>query len=693
MRTKKLIAITIMVTLLALILVPMASSAAASNQWIPILPQQDDNPSKAITTEPLGNYINPGDYLAYDFEFFTMASYPYPDFTIDYYMSTGFYFQYNDTRWGDWFIVEIGEGIYFAIDNTTREIGLNGTQLFWSMPANESVITRHTGVYSSVAIPTGVKAGDHIKIMALILIFEVPISVEQVTCEVLGRITTPTIEPEDIDFYDTWMLHGTWKNASFSVALQSNFETESGIAIASSTCGSYIDIPYLIGFNNMMTYDYDSSDGGPVPLSNTYVDDVYTAESDTLLYTPFTYDESGYWWMDMSAFNASYPTKVRLNSLEGSNVSFFLVENDPWGLVVEISQNVSIPDNWWEINEVDPGWNPFVYDNDTRTGYLDFIDYWADIDDLTRFEGYQVIMDASFDGPINSMFVAPPWIRDGAVMAVDTILPMFWPSPIGPMLSPYGDYPHFLLLPFRVTGAVAVSIGGDTYDCWKAELILPTDLSDVNLTQFQVELYYERTSGVLIKAKADIEGKMPIIYDGDSFSFGCHKTWTLADVSMIPLSIKALPTPEVMSSYFNVYGMVFGGNSLYTLDPSLYNGGSVTANASNEVYIEMVTTTRLEGTVSIDGKPIVKFMDVYSYDGATYDTAMVNFYYTPSELWAMGARESGFTVYAWNGTAWEPLNTTLDADGRVVSADAEHFSLFALVASPLTIWDILGPVG
>ena len=314
-----------------------------------------------------------------------------------------------------------------------------------------------------------------------------------------------------------------------------------------------------------------------------------------------------------------------------------------------------------------------------------------------------VRMDPGYGGgPMNSMFLAPPWIRDGTPIAVEMILPMFWPDNSTPGFGPPnldggnpdgGSY-YYSLLPFRVTGAVAVSIDGNSYDCWKAEAIIPTDLSDVNLTQFRFELYYERTSGVLIKAKADLEGKMPA--DGDWIPIGYHKTWTLAGSELLELSIKALPTPEEMSSYYNTYSMVFGGNSLDTLDPSMFNGGSVTANASNEVNITMWTTTRLEGNVSISGKPIVKFMNVETDDGVTYDTATVNFYYTPSELWAMGVKESGFTVYAWNGTAWELLNTTWDADGRVVSADAEHFSLFALVASelpPQTIWDILGPVG
>jgi hypothetical protein len=75
----------------------------------------------------------------------------------------------------------------------------------------------------------------------------------------------------------------------------------------------------------------------------------------------------------------------------------------------------------------------------------------------------------------------------------------------------------------------------------------------------------------------------------------------------------------------------------------------------------------------------------------TYDTATVNFYYTSSELVAMGADESGFTICAWNGTAWEPLNTTVDFNGRVVSANTTHFSIFALVAAELPS-NILGPV-
>ncbi|MFB0559803.1 MAG: hypothetical protein ACETWM_01040, partial [Candidatus Lokiarchaeia archaeon] len=176
MRTKKLIALT-MVALFALILVvPLASNTATPNPLTAtaatafILPQQDNTPAKAIPTNPLGPYnLTDGEWLYYDGMVAYMGCFPYT-----YYESwpdgADYDFEYNYTRWGDWFIARLGTGPIpsIAIHNQTREIGLNGTEPFrggYVDPANESVITLHKGVYSFIAIPTGVKAGDHVKIM------------------------------------------------------------------------------------------------------------------------------------------------------------------------------------------------------------------------------------------------------------------------------------------------------------------------------------------------------------------------------------------------------------------------------------------------------------------------------------------------------------------------------------------------
>ena len=86
--------------------------------------------------------------------------------------------------------------------------------------------------------------------------------------------------------------------------------------------------------------------------------------------------------------------------------------------------------------------------------------------------------------------------------------------------------------------------------------------------------------------------------------------------------------------------------------------------------------------------------------------ATLNFYYTPSELSVRGAKATDFTIYYYyynessESYSWVPLNTTVDSNGRIVSANItiesgnEFFTgVFALVAAPLTIWDILGPGG
>ena len=117
---------------------------------------------------------------------------------------------------------------------------------------------------------------------------------------------------------------------------------------------------------------------------------------------------------------------------------------------------------------------------------------------------------------------------------------------------------------------------------------------------------------------------------------------------------------------------------------------------SEYVNVEMYTATQSEGDwylKTIAGNPVVKLLYVEHNASTSADfNATVNFYYTPYELRAMGARESGFSVYAWNGTAWGLLNTTWDSEGRVVSANTTHLSVFALVAAAeWSMWGLLGP--
>ncbi|MHA1260591.1 MAG: hypothetical protein ACTSSA_00610, partial [Candidatus Freyarchaeota archaeon] len=126
-KPKKLAAL-LMVAFLLVLLVPMVSSAANSNQLISALPLQADTQPK-LTTEPLGAYGS----------------------------------------WGDWFLVNMtsdGSSLYFAVHNTTREIGLNSSGgLFTSAPGSASEIYRQTGVYSFLALPTGISVGSIIPIL------------------------------------------------------------------------------------------------------------------------------------------------------------------------------------------------------------------------------------------------------------------------------------------------------------------------------------------------------------------------------------------------------------------------------------------------------------------------------------------------------------------------------------------------
>jgi hypothetical protein len=309
--------------------------------------------------------------------------------------------------------------------------------------------------------------------------------------------------------------------------------------------------------------------------------------------------------------------------------------------------------------------------------------------------------------PVNLYCLAPPWVRDGTVMTMLVWLPLFFPNNTMPLFNFDWNKPDDILMflaPFRVSGAVTVNIGGSDYDCWRADIILPSGLSNYNITQFSYTVYFERNSGILLKAKADMEMKMPL--GGNYVPIGYHKTWTLSNVGG-----NGIPSPIEWIELVNRYSFAnIGAGERKTLDSSFFNGGSVTIECNESVSLQDTYTYTRHTNTSINGYPIVKLMSTEVYRGVPTPpygfNATLNFYYTPSELSVRGAKATDFTIYYYyynessGSYSWVPLNTTVDSDGRVVSANItiassnEFFSgVFALVAGPLTIWDILGPGG
>nr|MDO8082961.1 hypothetical protein [Candidatus Freyarchaeota archaeon] len=65
MKAKKIIALLTLM-LFVLLLVPMISNTANSNNWTPIIPQQVNTQPKAIPTDNMSKYIAIGQNLTYD---------------------------------------------------------------------------------------------------------------------------------------------------------------------------------------------------------------------------------------------------------------------------------------------------------------------------------------------------------------------------------------------------------------------------------------------------------------------------------------------------------------------------------------------------------------------------------------------------------------------------------------------------
>jgi len=692
-KPKKLAAL-LMVAFLLVLLVPMVSSAANSNQLISALPLQADTQPK-LTTEPLGAYVSNGNNLTYDYVMSIAFNIPELNLTTS---STSVAFIFSSGSWGDWFLVNMtsdGSSLYFAIHNTTREIGLNSSGgLFTSAPGSASEIHRQTGVYSFLALPTGISVGSIIPILIPLPGAEEEPVLMQITLTVMGRIVSPTMGgSEQPKYYDSWMLQGTFQNASVSLVMNHIAEYDTGLLLSTmmgvSTVYQNSEVA-LLGVNLMSQFNSTKSTPNILnPIQNTNVTSFATAESTTLTDKTFNYTETGYWYIDLTPVNATWGL-IRLDNLAGSYINWTL--RDPVSeyyipMNVGLSQVVKIPDNLWSLVEQEgSNWNDSYYDSATHTGTLqEYLEGDYGIMNLTRFAmngSNQVML-------IHPEFLAPPWIREGILVFLSTVLPMFIADPDQPSFGPLEGQPMSLMMPFRVTRALPLSIGGNVYDCWEATMMVPTNLSSLNVTQMSFTVYFERNSGIMLKARADFEAKMPNMFDGGELvNIGYHKTWTISEVD------GTSPTPQLFNSFHNVYNLSIPADEQHTLDPSFFAGASVTVNCSQDVEVSMWTQTQSGNNLTINGLPIVKFIYVeHNASGANFN-ATVSFYYTVTELLAKGAKEAGLTIYFYNGTSgWVPLNTTVDAPGRVVSANTTHFSVFALVAAPLTIWDILGPIG
>ncbi|MEX2724766.1 MAG: hypothetical protein Q6367_012825, partial [Candidatus Freyarchaeota archaeon] len=125
METKKIAALTVLTLFTLLLITPLALNTTATSTLPPLILTNQANTQKAITTEPLGAYVQNGSNITYDV-LITFSSIFLGGIPASEGYQFAFEFYYNYSAWGDWFIVFIaGPGFspgYFAIHNQTREV-------------------------------------------------------------------------------------------------------------------------------------------------------------------------------------------------------------------------------------------------------------------------------------------------------------------------------------------------------------------------------------------------------------------------------------------------------------------------------------------------------------------------------------------------------------------------------------------
>lgn len=675
------------------------SAVAASNQaqhMYPLTPLALANLSPSTTgqhqSKDLTSYLQNGDILNYST---TQTSFTSSgDETKEGYYTAKF--EKNPTD--SWFRVEVNssgirQGYYGIYIDTFLAAHYDQNGVLYNTSTPTWPPTLESGCYSPLVLPPGLmKYGAVHRITLPIFMYnETP-----VYATVKGKTTLPL----DSGVYEVWrtqlyVKYNDSSGVSWAVSAVSFNEINSGIALAMYSTAFFIG-PDEFGVRaQSFILDLDYTTCNYLKTTANVSQTVYTGStvSPSLNGKWLKYKAEGYVGVNFDLINSSWGLGVQTVSLTSDsyvNVSFHDISASWLNVTTFLKESVQIPPQIWSLLEQ---WNSTLYNGTSNP---------------------QHILSANTTGSFNVSQGHLRNINESSILFTPVLLPMIAkegdPVTIAAFLCsvvPSDSEVTLGVLGFpisaRIFTDVPLVINGQVYDTWKVSFITPDNINLVNITRLEVNYYFERTSGIVLRYEVHVDYSYPP--ESDFPLIGYHKTYTLENSNLMGVE-------GISPSMFFDYGFTFATNiasgASRMFDPSLASEAAFNVTPTTNINVQMhMSTVQPAYVLSLPALPVVKYVRITFTGGANISNvsnAVIVFRYFMTEFASKLLRSYDLHIYAYDRytNRWVLLNTTNSPEGCYVYANATDFLqnltgktevLFALTASPMSIWEILGPVG
>nr|MDO8089776.1 hypothetical protein [Candidatus Sigynarchaeota archaeon] len=675
------------------------SAVAASNQGQYVYPSSLalTNQLPLITgkhqSKDLTSYLQDGDTLNYST---TQTSFTSSGNET----KEGYYtakFEKNPTD--SWFRVEVNSNGtrqgYYGIYITSFEAAhydQNGVLYNTSTPTWQP--TLESGCYSPLVLPPGLmKYGAVHRITLPIFMYnETP-----VYATVKGKTTLPL----DSGVYEVWrtqlyVKYTDSSGVSWAVSAVSFNEINSGIALAMYYSASFIGPDELGVVAQSFILDLEDTTCNYIRTTANMNQTMYTGStvSPSLNGKWLSYKAEGYVGVNFDLINSSWGLGVQTVSLTSDsyvNVSFHDISASWLNVTTFLKESVQIPPQIWSLLEQ---WNSTLYNGTSNPQHI------LSANTTESFNVSQGHLRNINESSILFTPVLLPMIaKEGDPVTMAAFLCSVVPTDSEVTLGVFG-FP----ISARIFTDVPLVINGQVYDTWKVSFITPDNINLVNITRLEVNYYFERTSGIVLRYEVHVDYSYPP--ESDFPLIGYHKTYTLENSNLMG---EEGINPAMFFDYGFTFATSIDSGTQRMFDPSLASEAAFNVTPTTDIDVLMhMSTVQPECVSSLPALPVVKYVRITFTGVGAYisnvSNAVIVFRYFMTEFASKHLRSYDLHIYAYNPDTnkWVPLNTTNSPEGCYVYADATNFLqnltgktevLFALTASPMSIWEILGPGG
>ena len=634
--------------------------------------------------DSLSQCISGGEYLNYSV-LTTGYSSPPPsgDFSLPPPEAQSVNLTFNDTFDG-WFLIEVrrsGSTSFYAINNYSREVGdiggCGGMSL--SPPESPSDIVLETGCYSPFVFSNALAAGGRFRITLPFVDHESP----HAYGEVVGTTTVSLWNGTDNEYYAVWKLSVNFANSTVVVGGAFYLEVNTGIMLMGFYSEGKVTSEEGYVFRNSQ-YRLRLEDSNVQKLRSqrlpvitgvfNLTEDYQSRDLDGCW---LKYRTEGYLTLNLGwlGFPYSLLGVQTFRVLNGSyyNMSIHTSElPNARNLTTTILEKISIPSNLWRLTEPwDPVYYPVPYQalNETTIG-----DFTYRNDTSRSFYDNELVY---------TPLLLPFWAKEGDIFLVADVINF--------VLANHTKEPGMavatVILPMRISGQERVG----TFDCWKATVLKPTDLSGANLSTLSVDMYFDKCSGIMVKLVTHFvynkptevqEGTEKVILPLETY----HKELTLEECSLNGTLYEA--TPEALSEYRPMCTAILTSGESALFDSSWLTDTSLNLTSDAPSTVNVSTTTFSSYPDIASGKTAIRFIYITKNDTAANISGNLTIHYWPAELAGKAVLEN-LEIYAFNpeNHSWTAIPSSTNTSTRTVTVEINHFSVFALVGEniPVTV--------